>query len=412
MSLALNGEFDWSKKLQGLVMGSYYWGYAACQIPGAWLAARIGFRKTFGFSMLFASLLTLVFPMAAKMSVYMALVARIMLGIFHAVAFPAMTGSWGAWAPPLEKTQLNGIYVSGASIGTLGIFTLAGYIADNLGWEAVFYITGGCSLVWVVFWFYLVYDTPAQHPRIDKEEREYIERAIGEKHLDRKNLVTPWREILTSLPVWGIVLGHAASNWGNYTLNQQLPTYLSNVLRYSLSFNGVLASMCYLLQWAVCVVGSWGTDLIRSKGIMSTLKIRKVNTVIGLWVTGACAVLATYAGCNAELAVALFALAAGLNTMTVCGCKSGMLDISPDYAGIVFGVSNTVSNIPGFLGPAIVGFLLTDYSDTTQWYTVFWISAAVHVAGSLLYLVKGSDQLQDWARPREKTRKTCIEIHH
>merc|ERR1719431_391802 len=107
---------------------------------------------------------------------------------------------------------------------------------------------------------------------------------------------------------------------------------------------------------------------------MSTLRIRKVNTVIGLWVTGACAVLATYAGCHAELAVTLFALAAGLNTMTVCGCKSGMLDIAPDYAGLVFGLSNTVSNIPGFLGPAIVGFLLTDYSDTTQWLTVFWIS--------------------------------------
>jgi hypothetical protein len=29
-----------------------------------------------------------------------------------------------------------------------------------------------------------------------------------------------------ALPVWGIVLGHAASDWGNYTLNQQLPTYL------------------------------------------------------------------------------------------------------------------------------------------------------------------------------------------
>ena len=32
--------------------------------------------------------------------------------------------------------------------------------------------------------------------------------------------------------MWGIVLGHAASNWGNYTLNQQLPTYLANVLRF------------------------------------------------------------------------------------------------------------------------------------------------------------------------------------
>ena len=50
------------------------------------------------------------------------------------------------------------------------------------------------------------------------------------------------------VPVWGIVLGHSASNWGNYTLNQQLPTYLSNVLRYNLSFNGILSSACYLIQ--------------------------------------------------------------------------------------------------------------------------------------------------------------------
>ena len=28
----LDGEFDWSKKQQGLVMGSYYWGYAASQV--------------------------------------------------------------------------------------------------------------------------------------------------------------------------------------------------------------------------------------------------------------------------------------------------------------------------------------------------------------------------------------------
>ena len=66
-----------------------------------------------------------------------------------------MTGAWGAWAPPLEKTQLMGIYFSGlnhlrlffyfflgASIGTLVIFTLAGLLADGLGWPAVFYVTG------------------------------------------------------------------------------------------------------------------------------------------------------------------------------------------------------------------------------------------------------------------------------
>ena len=220
----------------------------------------------------------------------------------------------------------------------------------------------------------LVSDSPASHPYISREEREHIMTAVGESsRLDRRRLVTPWRQILTSVPVWGIVLGHTASNWGNYTLNQQLPTYLSNVLRYSLSFNGLLASLCYLLQWLVCLLGSWATDVIRAREVVRTLTIRKINTVLGLWVTGLCVVQAVYAGCQAELAVILFALAAGLNTMTVPGCKTGMLDVAPDYAGIVFGVSNTMSNIPGFLGPLIVGFVLTDYSDTSQWKTVFWI---------------------------------------
>ena len=36
----LIGEFDWDKKQQGLLLGSYYWSYTAAQIPAAWLAKR------------------------------------------------------------------------------------------------------------------------------------------------------------------------------------------------------------------------------------------------------------------------------------------------------------------------------------------------------------------------------------
>ena len=294
--LVTEGEFDWTKQEQQLVMGSYYWGYTAFMIPAAWIATKVGFRMAFGCAMIGGSFLTFMFPLAAKSSVYLAIIARIILGTLHAVAFPAMSGAWGAWAPPAEKTSLNGIYASGASIGTLIIFTLAGYIADTLGWEAVFYVTGCLSIVWAVFWFMLVADTPSVHPRISQEEREYIEKAIGQStDIDRKKLDTPWRQILTSVPVWGIVLGHTASNWGNYTLNQQLPTYLSNVLRYSLSFNGVLSSCCYCLQTLVCLVGARVTDLIIKRQLLATLTIRKINTFIGLWVTGACAVLAVSA---------------------------------------------------------------------------------------------------------------------
>jgi hypothetical protein len=41
----------------------------------------------------------------------------------------------------------------------------AAVVIEHLGWESVFYLTGGFSLAWVVAWAFLVYDTPAQHPR-------------------------------------------------------------------------------------------------------------------------------------------------------------------------------------------------------------------------------------------------------
>jgi hypothetical protein len=50
-----------------------------------------------------------------------------------------------------------------------------------------------------------------------------------------------------------------------------------------------------------------------------------------------------------------------------------MLDIAPDYAGIIFGVSNTIANVPGFVAPVVVGALLKDYADSSQWQAVFWI---------------------------------------
>ncbi len=45
------------------------------------------------------------------------------------------------------------------------LVSTAAVVIEHLGWESVFYLTGGFSLAWVVAWAFLVYDTPAQHPR-------------------------------------------------------------------------------------------------------------------------------------------------------------------------------------------------------------------------------------------------------
>lgn len=56
---------------------------------------------------------------------------------------------------------------------------ISGYLIASFGWEYVFYVTGAVGLIWSLAWFMLIYDTPAQHPRISDDERNYIESSIG-----------------------------------------------------------------------------------------------------------------------------------------------------------------------------------------------------------------------------------------
>lgn len=45
----------------------------------------------------------------------------------------------------------------------------------------MFYITGVVGVVWSVMWFNLVFETPADHPRITEFERHHIESQIAKQ---------------------------------------------------------------------------------------------------------------------------------------------------------------------------------------------------------------------------------------
>lgn len=71
------------------------------------------------------------------------------------------------------------VSVAASSLGAAITMPVCGFLIASLGWESVFYVTGVVGLVWSITWFFLVFDSPAQHPRISEEERRYIESSIG-----------------------------------------------------------------------------------------------------------------------------------------------------------------------------------------------------------------------------------------
>lgn len=63
----------------------------------------------------------------------------------------------------------------------------SGLIADKYGWEAIFYIEGGISSLWIPLWWLLVYDTPMKTSLISQDERDYV-LANTTVHSDKVNL--------------------------------------------------------------------------------------------------------------------------------------------------------------------------------------------------------------------------------
>ena len=60
----------------------------------------------------------------------------------------------------------------------------ANYICTYIA-VCIISIQGAAGIVWYVAWLLLVFNTPADHPRISPEEQHYIESTIKEEMHDK-----------------------------------------------------------------------------------------------------------------------------------------------------------------------------------------------------------------------------------
>lgn len=76
-----DNRFEWNKVQQGIIFGSFYWGYLLTELPGGRLSEMIGGRRVFGHSMLWASLITAITPLLAFSHYYALVCGRVFLGL-------------------------------------------------------------------------------------------------------------------------------------------------------------------------------------------------------------------------------------------------------------------------------------------------------------------------------------------
>ncbi|XP_074641028.1 sialin-like [Tubulanus polymorphus] len=407
----MEGDFLWDKEKQGIILGSFFWGYLITQLPGGILASRFGAKRVIGFFMIATSIATLLVPVGARTNYIFLIVLRIICGMGSGIWFPCFHIMWANWAPPLERSKLMSFTYSGAQLGNVLTLPLAGLLCKygfDGGWPSIFYILGALSLIWCILWLALVSDCPTAHRRISKIEKAYIVQSLrGEmKSHHSKKLDIPFKSLFLSMPVWAIIVANITSDWGVYTFLTNIPSYMNEVLKFEITANGFLSSIPYLLFWFIATMSGVVADSLRSKKLLNTTQTRKLFNSLGLLLPAVMVLVLGFLDCTqAYLAVALLAIGVSMNGFAFSGFVVNPVDISPKHSGIIFGISNSLAAVTGFLAPYIVGVITSDQTRQ-QWQVVFYICAAVNTFGALFFIFGSSGNIQPWARETEPDERS------
>src|SRR5207302_27013 len=116
------------------------------------------------------------------------------------------------WFPREEAATMVGVTNAGNPIGGAISGPIVGIIAAAFSWRVSFVIITLIGLTWVVFWWWLVTDTPAENPHVTPAERDVVtrSRALAPAGEDTTNTIDQW---LRSPTVLAIALAFFSYNY-------------------------------------------------------------------------------------------------------------------------------------------------------------------------------------------------------
>ncbi|XP_046866055.1 putative inorganic phosphate cotransporter isoform X1 [Drosophila willistoni] len=392
--------YNWDVSDKSMILSSFFWGYVVSQVPSGLLAKRFGAKLVLGLATAVGGILAFFHPLAAESGVISVCVLRVLTGIVQGTVYPCVHTLLAKWVPRTERGFLTtGIY-SGAQFGTAVILGTSGFIFESgMGWPGLFYISGGLSLLWALLFFWQGANEPAQDKSITKVEREYIEALTG-SNSSSQSMPVPWLSIFSSPAFYGLLAAHCGFTWGFYTLLTEMPTYMSSVLELNVKSNALLSSLPYFAMGVLCLVVSPISDLLINRGAISITTARKLFNSIGQYGPMACLIGLGYMTANEKTwAILLLTLAVGINAGCSCGYLINHIDLSPNFAGPMMGVTNGIAGITSIVAPLIVGAILTDETDPSQWRVIFFITGGVYLLCNSLFLVLGKATVQPWNAP-------------
>ncbi|XP_011178086.2 putative inorganic phosphate cotransporter [Zeugodacus cucurbitae] len=396
-------EFDWTEQQKSYIISSFYWGYVVTQFPGGYLSRRFGAKIVMSIGVFGSSVCSLLTPFLVPWGGWQIYcVIRILQGLCQAALFPAIHEHIAKWSPPQERNLLGALTYSGVDCGTVLAMLVSGMIASSaIGWPGISYISASIGFVWCVFWQIFAANNPPKSRFITKAECEYIESSMKrEDDFHERKIPVPWLAMFTSVPFLALLFVRCAETWGFSTVQTQVPSYFNGVFNMNIKSNALCSALPYIARWIMSYTYLFFGNMAVAKNWLSLTAVRKIANTMALWLPAFLMIgIGFLDDTNKSWAIALMTLNVGFNGGITIGCVLSTIDVSPNHAGVVMGIVNTLANVVSLLTPLVVGFIVTDAHNRAEWQVVFIIAASVFFVGNLIYIIYGTAEAQPWDAP-------------
>ncbi|KXZ49968.1 hypothetical protein GPECTOR_18g125 [Gonium pectorale] len=405
-------DYGWSPTTVGLVQSAFFWGYMLCQLPGGYFNSRLGGRRILPAGVLLYSAATGVVPAVAGSLAGLCL-SRAVVGFGQATAPSAATDIVARAVPASERARAVTFIFSGFHVGSILGLLAAPWLIAHAGWRSVFLTFGALGLVWWL-WFEqaimssitaaepdfaarLVADSrslaPQQPASAPASASPAVESSAAAAAAQPPPL--PWRAFLRSTPVRALAYTHFANNWFHYTMLAWLPTYFVDTLSVDLLHASQTALLPPLAGIVAGAAAGAGADALISSGV-PVPAVRKLvqNTAFVLPTALLLAACHPVVADNPAATTAAITAALGISSGSLAGLFCTHQDMSPKYAPILLGLTNTTAAIPGVLGVAAVGYL---FEHTQSWEVALFLpSAFFMVTAAFAYTLWGRNEPIDF----------------
>eukprot|EP00760_Papus_ankaliazontas_P008034 PhM_4_TR13649/c1_g1_i4/m.32273 len=373
-------DYGLSYAQRGVILSSFQVGYLLTQVVSGPACARVGSGVLVLLVAVGAwSVCTVLTPAAVHIvaaSLWPLLVCRALMGLAEGFCWPATYHSVNACTGSSLRSTATAVLIAG---GTAGQIVAVGLTACT-HWTTQFVVLGSAGLVWSC--------TTRLLGITDRAETLAARGNTADVSYPASVYIRVFRRLLVTRSMVAIYIAHTAHNAMYFLFFTWMPTYLHEV--HNVPTKDMVMMVFPLI--AAAVFGPLFGILSDSVLVPRMSNIRSVRvTMNGIALLGPALLAMVMTSCESYLSViVLYTIIIALASACSSGYMANHGDVFPRHTGLSFGLSSTLSALPGlFLGPA--GAVLI---ESGRWDLLFSCITCVGVCGFLLYVWLGDSKDQ------------------